>query len=835
MLRHATPRGPAAPARTALLLTWVVAAFALGVPTAQAASGDELRGALDGDPAVVSSVDVVGDPVGTAVGSAPIDGFPTHGGNYAVISTGNASALPGDPAAFVSSDLAGSGGADGHDLTQIKLNTLPPANATCVAFDFAFLSEEYPEYVGSAFNDIFTAELNDTFFSVSNGQVVAPNNFAYDSKNNPVSINTVFGLSQVPGTTMDGATPALTATSPIKRYDDAGHMTLILSVQDLGDNAFDSAVIIDNLRFGNGANCSTGTTELTDTDADGLPDDWETNGVDTDKNGTVDLDLPAMGADPNHKDIFIEVDHMVKPDSCVWFVCWGGRDFAPMQSALNDVRAAFANSPVTNPDHTTGVRMHIDSGPGSVMNPVSGATWGSRSRADTVPFAETLGTANGFDYHWDAVNQIKTGHLDVARREAFHYVIYADMYATPKPGSSGISRGLPGSDILLTDGHSSWGDGGFTRTQERGTFMHELGHGLGLMHGGDIADAHRPGYLSIMSYAYQLPGLPPNAGLDYSRSSPFNDWTHLKFDGGSIGARGDTATLPDSTDTSEELDAQQLKTEGHFAAPGDGTVSFAGPTVLLPASGPAALLYDVTNSGSVDAAYTLTVSSPLAQLNATPSVNVPAGQTVRVSVPVDTAALTPGETTVTATLSSALAGPDLSTTTDEITVPDLNDPAVKQAAQAARDQLAALPEDSTLDPAARAQVITAITTATEPPPPPPPAKAWTATLTLTGKGVPLLTSYTTKLSVVTLPTTAAPRKIELRSAKGERRLVLSAVSLSRTPTRFLGALVFSTGSTDTPTIAFQASSWNASTKTLTGLWVAGARKLGVFTLKLKAP
>jgi hypothetical protein len=33
--------------------------------------------------------------------------------------------------------------------------------------------------------------------------------------------------------------------------------------------------------------------------------------------------------------------------------------------------------------------------------------------------------------------------------------------------------------------------------------MHELGHTLGLHHGGDEADNHKPNYLSVMNYRYQ--------------------------------------------------------------------------------------------------------------------------------------------------------------------------------------------------------------------------------------------------------------------------------------------------------------------------------------------
>jgi hypothetical protein len=45
-----------------------------------------------------------------------------------------------------------------------------------------------------------------------------------------------------------------------------------------------------------------------DADGDGLLDDWEQHGIDVDGNGTIDLNLPAMGANPMHKDVFVELD-----------------------------------------------------------------------------------------------------------------------------------------------------------------------------------------------------------------------------------------------------------------------------------------------------------------------------------------------------------------------------------------------------------------------------------------------------------------------------------------------------------------------------------------------
>ena len=97
---------------------------------------------------------------------------------------------------------------------------------------------------------------------------------------------------------------------------------------------------------------------LGDTDGDGLLDVWESGPIDTDGDTVNDLDLPAMGAEPDHKDVFVELD-------CMAPHCYSDSLLAP-------VIKAFADAPVANPDGTTGIRLHVDNGPGSVMNPVTG-------------------------------------------------------------------------------------------------------------------------------------------------------------------------------------------------------------------------------------------------------------------------------------------------------------------------------------------------------------------------------------------------------------------------------------------------------------------------------
>src|SRR5262249_15139053 len=114
-----------------------------------------------------------------------------------------------------------------------------------------------------------------------------------------------------------------------------------------------------------------------DSDGDGIPDIWEKKGITVDSSGNVVgigntgngifVDLPAMGADPFHKDIFVQVDWM-GPAA-------GYTDFStPKLRSMKMVADAFAKAPVENqnPDKKPGINMHIDAGPNSIMNPKSG-------------------------------------------------------------------------------------------------------------------------------------------------------------------------------------------------------------------------------------------------------------------------------------------------------------------------------------------------------------------------------------------------------------------------------------------------------------------------------
>src|SRR3972149_77287 len=75
-----------------------------------------------------------------------------------------------------------------------------------------------------------------------------------------------------------------------------------------GDPPFGNRVL---WRGSSGTDCAEvqidiGASATGDSDHDGLLASWERFGLDVDADGTLDVDLPAMGADPDHKDIFVE-------------------------------------------------------------------------------------------------------------------------------------------------------------------------------------------------------------------------------------------------------------------------------------------------------------------------------------------------------------------------------------------------------------------------------------------------------------------------------------------------------------------------------------------------
>ena len=246
---------------------------------------------------------------------------------------------------------------------------------------------------------------------------------------------------------------------------------------------------------------------LADADGDALPDVWETDGIDADGNGTVDLalDAPPFDADPDHKDVYVEVDYMA--------------GHAPQPGTLADVVAAFDAAPVSNPDGTSGVRLHALLG--ETVPTIAPALFQSRGPGAADDFDDLkLGGAAACDgFFGTAADRAGANCAAVlaARKLALHYAIFGHSYAEA-PTSSGIAE-LPGNDLMVTLGGKSpdWiAAAGSLRAAESGTFMHELGHNFRLRHGGFENVNCKPNYQSVMSYPLQVPYIDPDRPLDYS-------------------------------------------------------------------------------------------------------------------------------------------------------------------------------------------------------------------------------------------------------------------------------------------------------------------------------
>jgi hypothetical protein len=219
-----------------------------------------------------------GNPVGTNDPKTPLLAFPRDGLTFLVLSTGDAvqADQPDQSGAFPSVDDLGQPfrgrGANAFDTTVLGIPFILPGAAApmpgCLSFDFRFLSEEYPSLVGNAFNDFFVAELDTTSWNTSDTgpEVSAPNNFA-SLNGQPITINSTGPATMAPSEAL--GTPYGAATAPLHAQvfvpAPPGNHVLFLSLVDHGNNLYDSAVFIDNLRLAapaTAATCPAGVTGL---------------------------------------------------------------------------------------------------------------------------------------------------------------------------------------------------------------------------------------------------------------------------------------------------------------------------------------------------------------------------------------------------------------------------------------------------------------------------------------------------------------------------------------------------------------------------------------------
>jgi hypothetical protein len=222
-----------------------------------------------------------------------------------------------------------------------------------------------------------------------------------------------------------------------------------------------------------------------DSDLDAICDNWETSGVTF---GTATYQITADGgAAIGQRDIFVEID------------CMSG--FCPTSTDINAVESAFAAEGFTlhlvldetalvvrNPLH---VWVDTDADLNNDYDNIKKNHFGTVAERNTA--GGTLGA--GRDY------------LE-AKAQVFRYILFAQNINTDVNTACGPSgqAELGGNDAIVSVGCISGTNKFVNSAQERqGTLMHELGHMLGLRHGGGDDDNCKPNHISVMNYARQMP------------------------------------------------------------------------------------------------------------------------------------------------------------------------------------------------------------------------------------------------------------------------------------------------------------------------------------------
>jgi len=201
---------------------------------------------------------------------------PTNGVNFTILSNGIAGFMPvttdenGDGVPENPGDERGTwfqGGTQGYprDEVTLTMNLQVPSLMTRLTYDVQFLSAEYPEYVGTSFNDELTITVNSPSQGVSTyTQNVNSGIFRLEANELTGSGFDVFATSGNPGnldivtTTIGpggdaGATLRFPAEHPVLGPED---VTVTINIKDAGDNMVDSAVFIDNVSFAEKAQVS---------------------------------------------------------------------------------------------------------------------------------------------------------------------------------------------------------------------------------------------------------------------------------------------------------------------------------------------------------------------------------------------------------------------------------------------------------------------------------------------------------------------------------------------------------------------------------------------------
>jgi hypothetical protein len=280
-----------------------------------------------------------------------------------------------------------------------------------------------------------------------------------------------------------------------------------------------------DLAFGSSPLACTG--DRTDTDGDGMPDEWETLAVRLDNGRCVakELIFPAGAMpDPRVRDIYVELDQM--------------KGSGLHAGALDHVKSAFLKRVSSPNGEPRPIRLHVlvdeevdhvacvsDSG-----DQFQGKC--GRDGREVVIFDQVKQRHYGLALQRETAKKLPPGLTREDLMQAYHLVFRYALAAhyVLDAGPSIVTGKARGKDFMVAVGDirdvanrtvhvgadgkplpepdcEGWQAAGRRLSLDEARFqaaifMHELGHTLGLGHGGRGDDLNKPNYFSVMNYRY---------------------------------------------------------------------------------------------------------------------------------------------------------------------------------------------------------------------------------------------------------------------------------------------------------------------------------------------
>ncbi|MBN8218304.1 MAG: hypothetical protein J0L75_16795 [Spirochaetes bacterium] len=222
-----------------------------------------------------------------------------------------------------------------------------------------------------------------------------------------------------------------------------------------------------------------------DADGDGIPDANEVAGA-----TFAGLPLHAWGARPGVPDLFMQIDTM---DSESFGI-------QPFEASLALVRRSFARR---------GIAVHFDVG--NLFHGEERAAAGRFDLRGKAALRPELGlVAMTGSRRFAGLDTFRAAWLEAPRHLAFYYGLFVQAVSTEAGRYEGIAGmgtiGEPKAIIALGASMRVWGN--VAVNGQALTLMHEMGHNLGLRHGGFEDRNYKPNYYSIVNYLYSGWGLP---------------------------------------------------------------------------------------------------------------------------------------------------------------------------------------------------------------------------------------------------------------------------------------------------------------------------------------